>query len=443
MEKTRLVFYKSEIWIIAVCTFCLQMPDLKVASIKLSELLMLVILPFYIKELFKSKTLLYFLAFYVLFMLKTFVVNIFTHFYINDDLPLLKEPYFISTSRLIEMLACIVFCIFVINSFKLVKDPLQLIKKLLFVQIFCLGLLYIFVYMLYATHLLHTTSYDNLIVYDTSEGEMVYRLRGFYVEGGPFGLFCAFLFTVCIAFYKKLQLNIWYLIICGVLVFLASSRAGEIMIMLTFFVFVGIKIRYVFDNIFAKVGLFLVVAIGAIYMSRIILDTYVADMGDVEERVGLFSPGELDPNFMLGRISASVIVPNMLKTQWVQGIGWGNYPLLRNNPQYRTFMPEIPVSMWDATGFGGMLDMMIEAGAILFLIYLFLYFRVARLINKHFEQPGYLILAFVGPLLLGVAIYFCYTWFLLGIVLYFSNKTITGKDNRETAGIAEKDINNI
>lgn len=119
MEDKKLIFYKSELWLLAICTFCLQMPDLKVASIKLSELLMLLLLPFYLKELFKSKTLLYFLAFYLLLMLKTFVINIFTNFYINDPLPLLKHPYFISIARLIEMLACIIFCVFVINSLKL------------------------------------------------------------------------------------------------------------------------------------------------------------------------------------------------------------------------------------------------------------------------------------------------------------------------------------
>jgi len=178
-------------------------------------------------------------------------------------------------------------------------------------------------------------------------------------------------------------------------------------------------------------------------MSTIILDSYIAGMDDVEQRTALFSPGELDPNLMLGRISASVIVPNMLKTQWVQGIGWGNYPLLRNDPRYRTFMPEVPVSMWDSTGFGGMLDMMIEAGMLLFLIYLLLYFRIARLINKHFEQSGYMILACIGPLLLGVAIYFSYTWFLLGIVLYFANTIIAGEDNKEIEVIGKKDFNNI
>ncbi len=443
MDNKRLVFYKSELWIIAICTFCLQMPDLKVASIKLSELLMLLLLPFYIKEIFKSKTLLYFLAFYILLMLKTFGVNVFTHFYINEDLPLLKNPYFISVSRLIEMLACLVFCVFVINSLKLVKDPLMFIKNLLFVQIFCVGLFYIFVYLLYASHLLHTTTYDNLIVYDTSEGEMVYRLSGFYVEGGPFGLFCAFLFTLCIAFYKKLQLNIWYLIICLILVLLASSKAGYLMLALTVFVFVGLKIKHIFKSNIAKIGLFMVLGIATICVSGVIMDTYIAGMDDVEQRTALFSPGEVDPNFMLGRISATVIVPNMLKTQWLQGIGWGNYPLLRNNPQYRTFMPEVPVSMWDATGFGGMLDMIIEAGVILFLIYLFLYFRIARLINKHFEQSGYMILAYVGPLLLGVAIYFSYTWFLLGIVLYFSNTIIAGKNHTAITGVGATDLNNI
>ncbi|WP_428330048.1 O-antigen ligase family protein [Mucilaginibacter sp.] len=425
MERKGLVFYKSELWLIAICTFCLQMPDLKVSSIKISELLMLMLLPFYIKETFKSKTLILFFAFYVLFLFKTFATNTIAQFFINEDLPLLKHPYFISLSRFVEMLACIIFCVFILNALKLARDPLLLIKKFLFVQIFCFGLLYIFIFALYKAHLLHTSAYDNLIVYDTSEGDLLYRLRGFYVEGGPFGLFYAFLLSVCVGFYKKLALNKWYIIICIILVLMASSKAGYMMVVLTFFVFFTIKIKHLFKSAVAKVSLFIVAGVATVYISTLVFDNYIQNLADVEQRTANFAPGELDPNFMLGRISATVIVPNMLKNKWVTGIGWGNYPLVRNNPQYRTFMPEVPVSMWDATGFGGMLDLLLEAGVVLFLVYLFLYFRVSKLISKHFDQSPYIILSYIAPLLLGVSIYFFYTWFLLGIILFFSQKTKT------------------
>jgi O-antigen ligase len=135
----------------------------------------------------------------------------------------------------------------------------------------------------------------------------------------------------------------------------------------------------------------------------------------------------------MGRMSATVIVPNMIKSQYVQGIGWGNYPLTRNNPAYREFMPEIPVSMWDATGLGGILDMLLEAGIIFFVFYMALYARIIMIIKKNLSQSNYLILALIGPLVLGVAIYFFYTWFLLGMLL-FCFYQISGKEGKDLDG---------
>lgn len=380
---------------------------------------MLLLLPFYLKDFFKSKTIVYFLIFYLIFLLKTEVADLFTHFYINGYLSVLKRPYAISFSRMIEMMACITFCIFIFNELKINNEPLSLIKKILFVQIFCFGIFYLLVFLFYKSHLLHTTAYDNPIVYDTTEGDMVYRLKGFYVEGGPLGLFYAFLATICIAFYRTLNLNKYYVIMSIALVFLASSKAGYMLLLLAFLVFLSSKISHFFKNRIAKIALYSVALAIIFSIGALVLSIYIDSITNVEQRAANFAPGELDPNFMLGRISASVIVPNMIKSNWIEGIGWGNYPLLRNAPQYRSFMPEVPVSLWDATGFGGLVDMLIEAGFVLFFIYLLLYYRVIRLIRRYFAKPGYIILSYLGPLLLGVPIYFFYTWFLLGIILFF------------------------
>lgn len=422
MKNYKTPFFKSDLWLITVCTICLQMPDLKISFIKLSEILMLLFLPVYFKDIFKSKTLIYFTLFYLLLLFKTFFFNTLTTFYINESLPLLKNAYYISLSRFIEMLVCITYTVFIFNAIRINNSPFELIKKFIFVQIFYCGLFYIFFFILYKIHLLHTTEYTSLIVYDTSMGDMVYRLKGFYVEGGPFGLFYAFIFTVCLAFYKKLEFNIWYLIIPVILVLMASSKAGYSMLSLTVVVYICLKLKFIYERMIGKIVIFIFAAISMIFFIKKANISYKTSLEEVEIHTAAFGQDEVDPNYMLGRISATVIVPNMLKFQLLQGIGWGNYPLQRNNPKYRLFMPELPVSMWDATGFGGMLDMLLEAGLIMFLTYILLYWRIATLITYHFEQSAYIMLAYVGPIILGGAIYLFYTWFLLGIILYFINE---------------------
>jgi len=413
------IFYKSELWVVLLCTACLQLPDLKIAGLQLAEIIMLLLLPFVIKQIFKSKTTICFLLYYVLFFLKTLVFNHFTVFYINDEqLAFLKHPGFISLARLVEMFACISFCSLIVNVFISSKNPYNLLKGILFIQIMVLGLIYISIYLMYSAHLLSTSNYDNLIVYDSSEGGMVYRLKGFFVEGGPFGLFYAFLFTICVAFYKKLNLTPWYLILCIVPILFAQSKAGYMMVLLNGGLFLASKVKMLFKSYLARFSLYAIIVVGLTLGTVVVLQMYIASLSDIEERTANFAPGEIDPNFMMGRISATVIVPNMIRSQYLQGIGWGNYPLTRNNPAYREFMPEIPVSMWDATGLGGILDMLLEAGVILFVFYAMLYTRIIMIIKKKLPQSNYLVLALIGPLLLGVAIYFFYTWFLLGIVLF-------------------------
>jgi hypothetical protein len=258
------------------------MSDLKIASIKLSEVVLLLLTPFYLKQIFKSRILLLFFLFFLLFFFKTAIVNTFTKFYINDELPLLKQPYFISLSRLIEMIACLIFSLFIANAFKLVKDPYALLKKILFVQIFIFGIFYIFIYCLYAGHILSTTSYDNLIVYDASAGDMVFRLRGLYVEGGPLGLFYAFLFLVCVPFYKRLQLSPLYLALCLVVVFMANSKAGYMLVVLTGVVFLFSKVTNYIKTYTAKVTFYALIVICFIGASGGILEMYITSFTNIE-----------------------------------------------------------------------------------------------------------------------------------------------------------------
>lgn len=208
------------------------------------------------------------------------------------------------------------------------------------------------------------------------------------------------------------------MVISLLLIILAQSKAGYMLVLLNAGVFLISKVNALFKNLGAKIVLSILIIAALTAGTISVFKIYINSLSEIEQRAAFFGPGEIDPNFMMGRISATVIVPNMLKSNVVKGIGWGNYPLTRNNPAYRDFMPEIPVSMWDATGFGGITDMLIEAGLVLFLIYIILYIRISKLIRQNLQQPNYLILALVGPLLLGVSIYFFYTWFLLGVLLF-------------------------
>jgi len=132
-----------------------------------------------------------------------------------------------------------------------------------------------------------------------------------------------------------------------------------------------------------------------------------------------------DSNLIMGRLSGFYIAPNMIKENPVFGIGLGNYPLLRNNKEYRGFfpLPDKAILDADASGFGGIIDIIIDMGIAGLLVFMYLnYLMVKRFMDKNkgvVLQLGFLIL-----FLFGVQLYFSYPWAFLGVILAYQNNYI-------------------
>ncbi len=69
-----------------------------------------------------------------------------------------------------------------------------------------------------------------------------------------------------------------------------------------------------------------------------------------------------DYSVTAGRISATFILHEMFIKNPIIGIGMGNYPLLRNLDEYRSFFPVI--SIFDASGYGGIIDVINQFGLL-------------------------------------------------------------------------------
>ena len=66
---------------------------------------------------------------------------------------------------------------------------------------------------------------------------------------------------------------------------------------------------------------------------------YLYSYQNIEEQVALRG---VDLNLVAGRVSALYIVPRMIMAHPITGIGFGNYPLMRNDPHYLGILPQSP-----------------------------------------------------------------------------------------------------
>ena len=72
-----------------------------------------------------------------------------------------------------------------------------------------------------------------------------------------------------------------------------------------------------------------------------------------------------DANFVMGRVAGLVLGPRMMAAHPLLGVGWGNYPLVRDDPQYRRGTA-FALQSTDSPSLGP-IDYIVELGFPLFL----------------------------------------------------------------------------
>ena len=392
---------------VVVCFICFHLNNITVAGIKLSELTMLAYLPLILLYRSLQKYILYLIFFFFVLLITTFIVNPFQQFFVNfADISILKEPYFITLSRFVEYLCCAAFIVFVYKSllfFKRKNISLQyVLQSVLQFNVYFSWIL-ILVFVLHQVGVLN--AYSTGLYYSTM------RLRGLYLEGGPYGLMYASLFTLSTFLpYRNRTIKVTFLIIIA----LTQSKAGLLMVFLwvLYNIYRRTSTRYYIKPLILIAGISVSVLVG-LYVGRQYVDTAMNI-----ERV-LAARGD-DTNITMGRVSGMFITPRIIAQNPVLGVGLGNYAIVRNDPTYRGSFP--PVDAWDLPGLGGLVVLIAEGGLFSFLLLMVILIALYREVAPHVEEADQYLCLFLLLGMLGVQLYFPYIWLPIGIMIFHTRR---------------------
>lgn len=406
------------IFTVCLITFCIQTTDVKIGFVKVSELLLLGFTPFLLVKSI-NKYLFYFLIFFTVETIIGLILT-YTHDFQILGSSKIKAPYIITIGRYFELISCISLSIITLRLFKSNTTQSKTIINYLVNWNIAITIIFVLLYLLVVARIIPIQ--HSIFVYDNN------RLRGLYNEGGPYGLMLAFIFILTF-FQKKDNFRVLkQLFLFIVIAFCAKSKAG---ILFTIF-WVGIlnldylksKLRtfvYPIAIIFIIVFYYFFINISSMYINE-----FKVIRKSVQERPE-------DINLILGRVSGTYIVPKMIEENPIFGIGLGNYPLIRNNAEYRTFFPIPPKKIIDidSHGYGGVIDVIVDMGITGFLWFMFIIYLLYTDL-KNINKGKILLLGYLLMLGFGVQLSFLYPWIFIGIILAYKNRYINEVSGRFT-----------
>ncbi len=403
MERKNTIFNTL---ILLLLTFCIQFTDLKIGLVKITEFLLLGLAPLVLLGKL-HRFVIYFLVFFTAMGAISLIVTSNLDFsYIEPSL--LKKPYWITLGRYAETVTCVILCNISYIFFQSIKKTGEYdfyISRFIDINmIITIG--FVFVYLLVVSNLISIDA--TRLVYDWN-----IRLRGYFAEGGPYGLMLSFFFILSGLLHnttKKMSIRIFLFVVISIM---AQSKAG----ILCCIVWIGIENFEFFKNKLRVLmfPILIAAAIGFYFLFTNLSKMYIHEIDRIKIAV---KERPSDPNLIMGRISGFFITPNLIKENPVFGIGTGNYPLIRNNKEYRGFfpLPQKKIRNLDAHGYGGMVDIMVDNGLLGLLLFFLILGRIFMDIRREHKKKVYL-LGFIILFMFGVQIYFMYPWVLLGILL--------------------------
>lgn len=391
-------------------TFCVQFTDLKIGFVKITELLLLVLAPIVLLNKLNKYIVHFLLFFTTMALLSLWTTSRLEFSYIEPSF--FKRPYWITISRYLEIITCLVLCSIAFQYFKSLKKNNEFHY---YIKIFIdlnLGLtaVFVFVYLLVVFNIISID--DTRLVYSYAT-----RLRGYYAEGGPLGLMLSFFFIITKYLRSKKAIYLRRIFLFIVISFMAQSKAGILCCVVWLgienFEFATKKLKAIF------IPIVVISLIGFTYLFININSMYVKEFDRVRQAV-LERPK--DRNLILGRVSGFFIAPKLIGEHPMLGIGTGNYPLLRNNKEFRGFFPLPPkkIRNIDAHGYGGIMDILVDNGLLGILLFFFILLKVLVKVRREKGKIEFLI-AFVILFSFGVQIHFMYPWILLALILVKNN----------------------
>ncbi|SEC48864.1 O-Antigen ligase [Tenacibaculum sp. MAR_2009_124] len=403
---------KSVLFVLFI-VFCSQFTELKVSVVKIAEILLLLFTPFIYRNKI-NKWILSLLLFISFWLLISLAFNPFRGFFLLDEVSVLKTPYWISIGRFLELIACVNLAALTNNFLKKkTEKEIKFILKLIVKLSVILAMYHLVFYFSFVFGYIEKTYF----VYERTP-----RLRGWYVEGGPYGLMLSFIFCLTF-FYKHRSNNFYRAVLIVTIVFIARSKAGTMFILFWY-------ITFYFNIIYKKIrelSLFFVI-FGGILSSFIFVKISYQYIDLIENVQREMKERPTDINLVMGRVAGLFIFPEMVTDNPFFGIGLGNYPIIRNNPEYLDFIPHSPKGKTDAHGFGGIIQILVDGGVFTLLFFLFIMGKFYKKLKRSSKENIYFLFGFLYLFVFGVQIYFLYPWILFGILIALSNSQ---KNNEE------------
>ena len=326
-------------------------------------------------------------------------------FYPPPDISLLKQPLAISLSRLAELCLAIISLLLVAGV--LGRSPRRRRAALdVFAGVAILSACASILCWL----LLKGAGVSTPLVYDFND-----RVRGFFNEGGPYGMF---LVAASLAVLLRAHLKPYFyrfqvaatLALFGAALLLSGSKAG----LLAAAGLAGLGVLFSGNRRHKKIligATVLFLAVLGLFQRQLV--TYWLLYQDIDE-IAAYHPG--DRNYVMGRVTGALIVPRMIAAHPVGGIGLGNYSLMRNDPEYLQGLPA--VDEWDLTGMG-LVGAMAELGIPVAVCLFAMLLRPMRMAHKKRAASVVVVAAAFQPVsfLLGVNLNFFYPWLITAFAL--------------------------
>jgi hypothetical protein len=125
----------------------------------------------------------------------------------------------------------------------------------------------------------------------------------------------------------------------------------------------------------------------------------------------------LDGNYVAGRVAGAVLGPRMIAARPLRGIGWGNYPMVRDDPEYRRGTAFSIVNQ-DAPGLGP-IDYIVELGIPLWLYMTWISIKPVIYLRRAGASAWLFSLAMMQPISnwFGAHLNLTYPWVVVGFAL--------------------------
>ncbi len=346
---------------------------------------------------------------WILFGLATLVLAVAAlrfEFYIPTGLPLLRYPVYIAVSRLTEIFLDVFAMLYMATLFRRSTEKVRFAMKA-----------YFWVGVASALYSLVTWPLDVLGIASLGAYANLHRFRGFYNEGGPYGLYVISVMLSGVVLYRlgwdTMRRLRWAFLLLVIAFIMSQSKAAFLAAaaLLLLNVLIGGSANQRFA-ILGSGGVVLVLAAQFLNLTQD-LRNYQYGSQDFERYSHIQST---DNNYVLGRIAGAYIVPRMIKAHPWTGIGLGNYGTLRNAPEYRG--AALYVDAADEPGLG-MLGYAADLGIPL-LVFTMLCLLAPFFMLRRIKAPAYLTnLALLQPLvhLFGAQFNVTYPWVVTAFAL--------------------------